>query len=266
MITAYFRPKDSEEALRLLSAEKDAVLLAGGTYLMSLQSAERPMAAVAISGLLPRAIQRHGDSFIIGAGATLQEIADSPLLPLALRRAAASMGNRNIRNRATAGGNIGADQAYSSLLPFFLAAEARYSRAGAPALSAEEWQNEAPARRGIIAAIEFKAPPERRFAFARYARGAADLSLLSCAASAEFKGGRLSALRLAMGGLSPHVRRFPELERLFEGALPADKAAAEKAAAALLAPQGEARAGAAFKRARAASLLADTLLSLEAAL
>ncbi|MCE1196168.1 FAD binding domain-containing protein [bacterium] len=266
MVNAYFRPKSAEEAATLLASEKDAVLLAGGTYLLTSQFAKKPMAAIAISGLLPAAIERHGERVIIGAGATFQALAEAPGMPKALRDAALAMADRNIRNRATVGGNIGADKSCASLVPFFLVAEARYSRVGALALGAAEWQALPAAERGIAAAVEFAAPTARRFAYERYARTSCDVAVLTCAASAEFEtaGGGLAArgLRIAMGGLSPHARRFPELERLFEGAALPGKAAIEAAAAPLFSPVSDARGSAEFKRARAAALLADVLAAL----
>lgn len=281
MVKAYFRPKTAGEALELLSREEGAVLLAGGTYLMTSQFAERPMTAIAIADLVPKGIERHGDRIIIGAGATFQGIADSALLPAALREAALWMADRNIRNRATIGGNIGADKSCSSLLPFLLAAEARYSRAQAPAVTAAEWQAAAAAEKGLIAGIEFELPSSRRFAVGRYARTSCDVAVLTCAVSAEFgtngaapsagtaaSHGRpaLHGLRIAMGGLSPHARRFPELESLFEGGPLPDKAAIEAAVAPLFAPVDDVRGGAVFKRLRAAVLLADVLASLEVSL
>ena len=281
MVKAYFRPKTAQEALELLSNEEGAVLLAGGTWLMTSQFAWRPMTAIAITHLVPKAIERHGDKIIIGAGATFQTIADSGLLPEALRQAALSMADRNIRNRATMGGNIGADKSCSSLLPFLLVAEARYSRVQSPAITAGEWQTAAPAEKGLIAGIEFELPASRRFAFGRYARTSCDVAVLTCAVSTELRangaeepagiatnrrGPVLHGLRIAMGGLSPHARRFPELESIFEGAPLPDKATIEATAAPLFAPVDDVRGSAAFKRLRAAALLADVLISLEASL
>lgn len=267
MVKAYFRPKSAREALELLAQEEDAVLLAGGTYLMTSQFATRPMTAIAITGLVPAAIERHGDKIIVGAGATFQEIAESAILPPALRSAALGMADRNIRNRATVGGNIGADKSCSSLIPFLLVAEARYSRVGAPAILASEWQAAAAAGRGFIAAIEFEAPPSRCFAYGKYSRTACDVSVLSCAVSAELEGsspGILKGLRIAMGGLSPRARRFSDIERLFEGSPLPGKARIEAAAAPFFSPVDDARGSAGFKRLRAAALLADVLGSLEA--
>jgi probable selenate reductase FAD-binding subunit len=262
MVNAYFRPKTAEEATRLLSSEKDAVLLAGGTYLLTSQFAKKPMSAIAVSGLLPAAIERHGERVIVGAGATFQALAEAAGLPKALRGAALAMADRNIRNRATVGGNIGADKSCASLVPFFLVAEARYSRVGALAVGADEWQAMAAEERGIVAAVEFAAPAARRFAFSRFARTSCDVAVLTCAASAAFEAGAARGLRIAMGGLGPHARRFPELERLFEGAALPGKPAIEAAAAPLLSPAADARGSAEFKRARAAALLADVLAEL----
>jgi CO/xanthine dehydrogenase FAD-binding subunit len=215
-----------------------------------------------VSGLLPATIERHGERVIIGAGATFQALVEACGLPKALRDAALAMTDRNIRNRATVGGNIGADKSCASLVPFFLVAEARYSRVGALAVGAAEWQALAAEERGIAAAVEFAAPEVRRFAFSRFARTSCDVAVLTCAASAAFEAGAARGLRIAMGGLGPHARRFPELERLFEGAALPGKAAIEAAAAPLLAPVADARGGAEFKRARAAALLADVLADL----
>ena len=269
MVKAYFRPKNAQEALGLLATEENATLLAGGTYLMTSQFADSPMSVIAIASLVPKAIERHGDKIIIGAGATFQEIADSSLPPEALREAALCMADRNIRNRATIGGNIGANKSCSSFIPFLLVAEARYSRVGAPVILAGEWQAAAASERGLIAALEFETPPKRRFACGRYARTSCDVSVLTCAVSAEVVGASaggpiLRGLRIAMGGLSSQARRFPELESLFEGAPLPDKDAIEAAAAPLFAPVGDVRGGVAFKRIRGAVLLADVLSSLEA--
>ena len=209
MVNAYFRPKTAEEAARLLASEKDAVLLAGGTYLLTSQFAKKPMAAIAVSGLLPAAIERHDERVIIGAGATFQALVEACGLPKALRDAALAMTDRNIRNRATVGGNIGADKSCASLVPFFLVAEARYSRVGALAVGAAEWQALAAEDRGIAAAVEFAAPATRRFAFSRFARTSCDVAVLTCAASAVFEAGAARGLRIAMGGLGPPRAALP---------------------------------------------------------
>ena len=189
---------------------------------------------------------------------------DSTILPEALRRAALGMANRNIRNRATVGGNIGADKSCSSLIPFFLAAEASYRRFSASPIGAEDWQAlPTAAEKGIVEAVEFAFLASRRFAYGKYSRTSCDVAVLTCAVSADFETGLLRRFRIAMGGLSPRSRRFPELETLFEGKKIPSRAEIEAAAAPLFTPLADARGSAAFKRLRAAVLLADVISSLE---
>ena len=263
MVKNYLEPRDADEALALLSREENACLLAGGTYLLTSRFADRPITAISISSLLPKTIERSKDRIILGAGATFQEILDSAILPEALRRAALGMADRNIRNRATVGGNIGADKSCSSLIPFFLAAEASYRRFSASPIEAEEWQAlPSVAEKGIVEAVEFAVPASRRFAYGKYSRTSCDVAVLTCAVSADFEAGLPRRLGIAMGGLSPHSRRFPELETLFEGKKIPSRAEIEAAAAPLFAPADDARGSAAFKRLRAAVLLADVMSSL----
>ena len=90
-----------------------------------------------------------------------------------------------------------------------------------------------------------------------------DLAVITCAASAEPEGKGLRGLRIAMGGLSPHARRFPEIESLFNAASLPAKAEIEALVSPLFTPSGDARGSSGFKRLRAAALLADVLVSLE---
>jgi len=260
MVHAYHRPETLEEALGLLEREKDARLLAGGSYLLSPPFKDKPITAIAISSLLPKGIERSAGSITIGAGLCFQDLADSGLVPQALRQAALGMANRNVRNRATVGGNIGADRSCSSLLPFFLAAEAVYHVAGSEPVPAERWR-ENPV--GIITAVEFDIPEGRSFAYGKYSRSACDLALIGCAVRADMGAGRLDNLRIALGGLSAHVQRYLALEQALEAKpLPA-KAEIEDLAEGFFSPIDDLRGSAAFKRRRAAVLLADVLVSLK---
>jgi len=264
MVKKYYKPRNADEALDLLRREENAFLLAGGTYLLTPRFADLPITAISISAFLPKNIERSGDMIVVGAGATFQELLDSTELPEALRSAVFGMADRNIRNMATVGGNIGADKSCSSLIPFFLAAEATYRRFSAPAIGAGDWQALAPAaERGIVEAVEFATPASRRFAYGKYSRTSCDIAVLTCAVSADFEAGVPVRLRIAMGGLSPRSRRFPELETLFEGKAIPSGAEIEAAAAPFFSPTDDARGSADFKRRRAAVLLSDVISSME---
>ena len=260
----YFKPNDLEEAARLLSENPDALFIAGGTWLFaSKPELRKDMTFISVGAILPRGLSLEGDRFTLGAGTTFQEILESPLAPPALKAAAASMATRNIRNRATVGGNLGVDKSCSSLMPFFLVSETQLLCTDGVERSIEQWRASRSSLARLILSVSWDAPTGRSFACAKYSRTASDLAILTCAVSAELRDGRLGCLRIAAGGLASHAERFPALEGALERALetfsPCDKAAVEAIAEPQFHPIDDLRGSAAFKRKRAAVLLADVL-------
>jgi CO/xanthine dehydrogenase FAD-binding subunit len=96
--------------------------------------------------------------------------------------------------------------------------------------------------------------------YRRWNRVSCDLSVLGAAVAYELADGKIRGLRLALGGLGPKARRFPELETLFEGKVLPDREEIESTVRPFLHPIDDLRASAAFKRLRGAQLLADALL------
>ena len=244
MVKQYFKPTNLGEALDLLRADPKAQALAGGTFLMSSRFHAAQLSLVSLSDLLPRGMERKGTTLRIGAGASFQDLLDSPLCPPVIASAASGMANRNIRNRATVGGNIGADRSCASLPPVFIAGKARYLLADGTIVSAEAWHSAAHhAHDEIIQAVEIDLPEYRVFAYGKYSRTSCDLAVITCCVSASSTpDGALGDLRIAMGGLSLHPRLFREAESLL--------------------PLADVRGSADFKRRRAAILLADVMASL----
>lgn len=108
----YHRAGSVSEALALLGRHSDARLLAGGHSLLPLMRLRlaRPAALIDIGGLAElKGISGNGDALRIGALTTHGEIAASPevrrLNPL-LAEAAGGIGDPQVRNRGTIGGNI----------------------------------------------------------------------------------------------------------------------------------------------------------------
>jgi len=260
VVLKYLKPASLEEAALELASDPRARLLAGGTQILSSEFRDRDIVAVNAADLLPRGIERTEDGTLrIGAAAVFQDLVDSPLAPDAVKDAARGMGNRNVRNAATVGGNLGANKACSSLIPVFLVLDARVRAHGArDPLPLAEWLA---APKGIITYIEISETPGLRGAYARWARTTCDLSVLSCAVSYLLKDGAIESLRIACGGLDSLSRRFPELESLFEGGPLPKRDAAAAAIKPLLRPRDDPRGSAAFKRLRAAELITDALLA-----
>ncbi len=286
MIETYSRPANLAEAIKLKAADPASRYLAGGTFLLAGDKREKPASLIDIGAILSSGIERRGDELLIGAGATFQDVADAAAAPSALREAARQMANRNVRNRATVGGNLGAGKTCASLVPVLLALDARVSVAIAASFGASgdsDALNEGvvplsdwlASPEGLVVSVRLKLPLGRRAATARWARVACDLSVLTCAVActpARQSAGAAGLdpaspvmdVRVVLGGLGPRARRFPEIETLLEGKpLPA-KAEIEAAVAPLLDPIDDHRGSAAFKRLRAAALVADALHGTEA--
>ena len=273
----YSKASSLEEAMALKRDDPEAAWLAGGTLLLAGDGRDKSESVIDLGAALPRGLTRGNDRLTIGAGTTFQEIAESKDAPGFLVEAALSMANRNTRNRATLGGNIGADKSCSSLLPILLAlgAEVEVASPQAPArtMPLEAWlrarecspaevqaeaQAEACASDLLLRAI-LPLRPGIRAAYRRWNRSSCDLSVLGAAAAYALVDGKVSGLRLALGGLGPKARRFPAIEALFEGSALPSREGIEEMAAPLLHPIDDLRAGAAFKRLRGSQLIADAL-------
>ncbi|MFC5175217.1 FAD binding domain-containing protein [Nocardioides taihuensis] len=122
-VTAYWRPSTMAEALELLE-RADAIVLAGGTRLEGDPSAEQvevvDLQALHLDGIRPGA----GDALRIGAMVTLQELADSELVPPVVREAARREQPSTLRAQGTVGGCIATGRADSELLAALLVHEA----------------------------------------------------------------------------------------------------------------------------------------------
>jgi CO/xanthine dehydrogenase FAD-binding subunit len=292
MVENFMRPRDEAEALRIVQANSKARFLAGGTYLLTGQFIREPMDLVSLEAILPTTLSLEktgqGKMLCIGAGASFQDLVDSPIVPSQIKKACQSMVDRNIRNRATVGGNIGADKSCASLVPLFISLGASYRCSGAKEMEAQAWHLWTRAARSAIQAaksaktsglaqaspslvLEVRIPlqGETLCAFDRHSRTGCDLSILTCAVSIREKEGNLlpSSLRICMGGLGPHAERNPKLEEeiagLFKGGILPSKESIEKTAQGCLFAKSDSRGGAEFKILRSAVLLADALHSLE---
>ena len=268
-VLRYSKASSWEEALAARRDDPAARWLAGGTVLLAGDGREKPESVIDLSAFLPRGIARAGVELVIGAGASFQEIADSKAVPDCLADAALTMVNRNTRNRATLGGNLGADKSCSSLIPILVALEAEVEVASPLSgererLALDDWLAERAEGRASVARAADLAflviVPLREgthAAYRRWNRISCDLSVLGAAVAYRIEGGMTAGIRIALGGLGPKARRFPALEAFFEGLAPPSRDEIEEAVAPLLRPIDDLRASASFKRRRGAQLVAD---------
>lgn len=263
MVHDYLRPSSLDDALALKAGHPDGVFLAGGTFLLAGDYRDKPGTLIDLSRLLPRHFEA-GKGFVrIGAGASFQDILEAPGIPRPIKAAAATMVNRNVRNRATLGGNLGAAKSCASLIPPLLALGAGVRTAGRDGfMPLEAWLARP---EGIL--LEMEAPVEGavRAAFRRHSRTACDISVLTCCVAYRVtSSGLVSGLKVAMGGLGPGARLFPELALLFEGRALPSREGIEAAARPLFQARSDWRGSAPYKELRAAALLADALSTAEA--
>jgi probable selenate reductase FAD-binding subunit len=267
MIQEYLRPSSVEEALDIQAKKPGSRFLAGGTFLLAGDRREKPACVVDLGAVLPAGIERKASVLSIGAGATFQDLADSEAMPSIFKAAALSMVNRNVRAKATAGGNLAAGKSCATLVPLALAFGAKLlvafqdgSSTRRETMAAEAWLDHP---KGIILGLDFDLSATSRAAYGRYARTACDLSVLTVAVACRGESGKLQDLRIAMGGLGPRARRLPAVEALFEGQALPSKADIEASALPHFSPRSDWRGSAEFKKARAACLLADALHNAE---
>jgi CO/xanthine dehydrogenase FAD-binding subunit len=274
-VQRFVRASGADGALAAKRADPNAAYLAGGTLLLAGDRGDKPSSVIDLGAALPRGVDRRGGTLVMGAGTTFQELAESRDAPAFLVEAALTMVNRNTRNRATLGGNLGADKSCSSLLPILIAlsSEIEVVSPDAPSptrLGLEDWLREragevsmaravGPGASDLVVRILVPLREGRRAAYRRWNRVSCDLSVLGAAAAFELAGGAMRGFRLALGGLGPRARRFPLLEALFEGSPLPSRERIESMVAPLLSPIDDLRASAAFKRLRGAQLIADAM-------
>ena len=108
----YYRAANTQEAIDLLGRHAGAKLLAGGHSLIPMMKLRlaTPAALIDIGRIAElRGLSENGDTLSVGALTTHTELADSELLAAScalLSEAAAQIGDPQVRNKGTIGGNI----------------------------------------------------------------------------------------------------------------------------------------------------------------
>ena len=132
----FFRPATLDDLWRLLRHHPEAKLIAGGTELgLDLtKHFKRFPTLIALDGLPElQGIREERDHWSIGAATTLSEIEDHPRLVAefpALLEMLRLFGSRQIRNRATLGGNLATASPIGDAAPVLLALDARLALGG----------------------------------------------------------------------------------------------------------------------------------------
>ena len=198
MILEYFRPKDLNEALNLLSRQEPPMVipLGGGTQLS--HADKLPVAVVDLQDLPLNQIYSQGNNFKVGATVTLQKLSSHPQMPPALVEALHHEATLHIRSQATVAGQLVTADGRSPFTTALLALDARiFIEPGARKISLGDWlpQRSSRSRSELITEIDF--PIQAAMSFEMIGRSPGDRPMV-CVAIGVWPSGRT---RVALGGI-----------------------------------------------------------------
>ena len=254
MIQEFKRAASVDEAVKL--QREGYVILAGGTQVNNTPFRKRGKKVekvVSIDALNLTGIGRDGDGYVIGAGVTLQELADSDAVPAALKRAAGFIPTRSVRNIATIGGNVGAKRSDSYLIPALIALGAE-AETPSGTVSVEEYVGGE--QDDLI--ISFRIPGVKGVCEAvKESRSHLALPVVSAAVRIAVEGKAVKEAVVAAGCVAKRTIRLPEVEKgIVSGELLAERAL-EDAIAKSIKPSEDFLGGSAYKTWVNSAVIAD---------
>lgn len=243
----YVKPPTPEQLVKALhEARGEGAVLAGGTdlHVKIRVGKTRPRVVFDINGLAPcRAIVEEGDQLRVGAAVTMTEIMGSAIARRrtpSLVTAASHMSSRQIRNRATLGGNIVTASPAADAVPVLLAADARlvlFSVNGKRELALADFLT-GPGRTALgmgEVLMEVIIPVERNDCRSHFVkvgcRKAQAISIVNLAGRITIgDDGLISDARIALGAVAPTAIRAHRAEQVLNGRPPSLRGLAEAAA------------------------------------
>lgn len=237
----YYRARSLADAQKLLGDHSGAKLLAGGHSLIPLMKLRlaAPSAVVDIGRVAElRGVTVSGATVRIGALTTHAELSASTDLRRtapALAETAALVGDPAVRNRGTIGGNIAHADPASDLPTVLVALDARISVVGPKGhrtIDAAKFftglMTTALDENEIVTSIDVAAAERGHgSAYVKFSHPASRYAVIGAAAAMTLSGGTCSNVRVAIGGLVPHARRLPSVERALNGQAPSESAVAK---------------------------------------
>ncbi|MEI5664895.1 FAD binding domain-containing protein [Bosea sp. CCNWLY174] len=229
------------EAAGILSGDRQALLIGGGTLVMRDVNEGRLTEGTLVRVTDPafRQISAGGARIELGAGVTMAMVLANRELAF-LHAAARAIGGPAVRTMATIGGNLFAAAPYGDFTVALLALDAQvvlqsgYGSGRAVALedflSARERGGQ-----GLVTAVQFARPQNpAEFHFRKISRvKPKGISLLSIAAHLPLAGGRIAQARVAYGAMAPTPIRARGVARALDGK-PLDQSAIQAAKQAAL--------------------------------
>ena len=195
MITKYYRPQTLEQALALLK-QTDTQPLGGGTLLS--RPGSTPVEVVDLQELGLNTIHKKGNTLVIGATTTLQQVLENVDIPVALKDALRLEAPLNLRNAATVAGTLVTADGRSTVVTAQQALDAKitFNADQRIVIAIGEFLPFRPDNLNGRLITQIEMPANVKLVFAAVARTPADKPIV-CAALARWPSGRT---RLALGG------------------------------------------------------------------
>lgn len=229
----YERAESVEHAIQLLQESGgEAKLLAGGHSLLPLMKLRlsSPAKLVDIGRIQElRGISRAGDRIVVGALTTHAAVAhDATIgetLPV-LAEAASQIGDLQVRNRGTVGGNLAHADMASDLPAVALALDAQFTAqtsAGTQTISVEDFflgpMTTAMPENGILTAVSFAVPPSgAKSVYEKYPHPASGYAVVGVAAVVGLDSeGRVNYVRIGVTGAADVPYRAYAVEEQMMG-------------------------------------------------
>jgi carbon-monoxide dehydrogenase medium subunit len=224
----YYRANSVTEAVSLLGQHSGAKVLAGGHSLIPLMNLRLTNPGVLIDiGRIEalKGISAGNGAVRIGALTTHANIAASNIVPQALSEAAGMIGDPQVRNRGTIGGNISHADPASDLPTVLTALGATIhvtGTGGNRAIAATDFFTgllETALKKGeIVTAIEVPmAGSGSGSAYAKLANPASRYAMVGAAATLTVHGNQCTAAGVAIGGLTPKATKAASVEAALVG-------------------------------------------------
>lgn len=237
----YQKASSVSEAIQLLGSNGDAKILAGGHSLLPLMKLRlaRPGTVIDIGGIQElKGISVDNGTLRIGALTTHAEIAASEQVRTAagiLWETAYGIGDPQVRNRGTIGGNVAHADPASDLPTVLKVMNATFTMqgpGGSRTVSADDFFtgafSTALGDNEILTGIDMPVLAENQHAeYAKMAHPATSFAIVGAACVVTMDHHTCTAARVAVGGLTPNPMRGPSVEQALAGTeLTADNIAA----------------------------------------
>lgn len=241
----YVRASSVSEAISLLQENDGASLLAGGHSLLPLLKLRlaAPSLLVDIGRIdsLKRNFTDRGGNYRIGALTTHAMVAAASELPAVLTEAAGWIGDPQVRNRGTVGGNVAHADPASDLPTVFTALGATVhieGPDGSRSVNANDFCTDLFTtdlnEHEMVTEITIPAAEGRTgSAYAKMFNPASRYAMIGAAAVVTMDNGRCKSARVAIGSLTPAPQRAPSVEAALQGKALDDETIAAAARAVL---------------------------------